>query len=71
MKHRSWMIPALLTASLALSGCERPGGGLFCDVVPSPLEFAAETARQIVATDRPEAEQIDAQNTYWRGHCST
>ena len=68
MKHPRWTTPVLLIASLAsLSACV-PGD--FCDVVRGPLEFEAPTAAQIVATDRPTAEAISAQNSYWEGACS-
>lgn len=59
-----------LTASLvAISACAPSAPGNFCDVVPGPIGFEAETAEQIVRTDRPAAEQIDAQNTYGREQC--
>jgi len=62
------MTPALLTLSLGtISGCVVPGA--FCDVVGGPLEFAPETASQIVATDRPSAQAIAAQNAYGRANC--
>ena len=69
VKRCSLTTLALLTGSLALSACAPTGGGLFCDVVGGPLEFEAETAQAIVRTDRPAAEQIDAQNAYGRANC--
>lgn len=56
----------LLTVSLA-SSCVTAGD--FCDVATGPLEFESETAAQIVRTDRPAAERIDAQNAYGRANC--
>jgi len=56
-----------LIALLAVGSCVAPGS--FCAVVRGPLEFEAATAAQIVETDRPTAEAIDAQNAYWRGNC--
>ncbi|MEO0720845.1 MAG: hypothetical protein AAFY43_01715 [Pseudomonadota bacterium] len=41
----------------------------FCVVVTSEIAFDPATAAAVVATDRGEAEQIDAQNTYWRENC--
>lgn len=58
---------ALLIASL-VAACDVPGD--FCDVVAGPVEFAPSTAAQIVRTDRAQAVSIDAQNAYWRRHCS-
>lgn len=68
VKHRNWTIPASLTACLAVTSCL--GSGDFCDVVRGPLMFDPATAQAVVATDRATAEQIDAQNAYWRGNCS-
>ena len=51
----------------SLSGCGVPGD--FCDVVRNPVEFQNETARQIVKTDRAEAEQIATQNEYGNRFC--
>ena len=66
MTHRRKTIPLLLIASLAGSACVPAGD--FCDVVGGPLEFESETAQAIVRTDRPAAEQIDAQNAYWHAN---
>ena len=68
MKLKQWTIPALLIVSAAsVSGCAVPGD--FCDVVKSPIEFEPETARQIVKTDRREAEEIATQNEYGSKFC--
>ena len=64
---RSRQTRALLIGLLAVSACVPVGN--FCDVVRGPLEFAPTTAAEIVRTDRPTAEAIDAQNQYWRGNC--
>ncbi len=56
-----------VTAFLILSSCDVPGD--FCQVVKRPLIFAPETARQMVRTNRPEAEQIAVQNSYGAKHC--
>lgn len=66
-KHRRWTTLASLTASLATGSCLSPGA--FCDVVRGPLEFEAVTAQEIVRTDRSTAEDIAAQNAYWRNNC--
>ncbi len=68
MKQAFKRTPLWLIASLAVSACA-PASGSFCDVVRAPLSFEAATAAQIVATDRPTAEAIDAQNNYWRQVC--
>lgn len=60
----------LLVLLVGLSGCGQSGGGLFCDVVTGPVEFPADLALSIAKQARPEAVQIDAQNTYGRDHCS-
>lgn len=69
MKHRSWMIRALLIGllTLTINGCAESAN--FCDVVQGPLTFEAETAAQIVATDRQTGESISAQNEYWDRAC--
>jgi hypothetical protein len=54
-----------LTAFLASCGPSHQ----FCDVVRSEIAFAPETAAAVVRTDRGEAEQIKAQNAFWRGNC--
>lgn len=59
----------LLVLLVGLSGCAPSGGGLFCDVVTGPVKFPAELAVSIAKQARPEAVQIDAQNTYGRDHC--
>ena len=60
----------LLLGSLGiLSGCVQSGGGLFCDVVTGPVRFPADLAVSIAKQARPEAVQIDAQNTYGRANC--
>lgn len=66
MKPAACLTALWLTASLA--GCAAPSGD-FCDVVRSPIEFQAETAAQIVATDRPSAEAIRALNVYGAKAC--
>lgn len=66
-KHLRLMILALLTASVAAISACVPGD--FCVVVRSPIEFAPPTAAEVVRTDRPEAEQIAAQNAYWSDRC--
>ena len=68
MRNR-WTIRAWLIASLAVISACAPAAGDFCDVVPGPLEFEAQTAEQIVLTDRASAEQIAAQNAYGTRHC--
>jgi hypothetical protein len=65
-KRLSWTIPLWLTASLAAS-CVPAGS--FCDVVRGPIAFEAATAAEVVRTDRPTAEAIEAQNAYWRARC--
>ncbi len=60
----------LLVLLVGLSGCAPSGGGLFCDVVTSPVQFPEDLALSIAKQARPEAVQIDAQNTYGRDHCS-
>jgi hypothetical protein len=69
-KLRNWTTRALLIGSLAsVSACGMTAGN-FCEVVPGPIEFAAETSAQIVRTDRPAAVQIAAQNAYGGRHCT-
>lgn len=57
---------SLLLACLAASSC---GAGDFCDVVTGRVDFAPETSRQIVRTDRTSAERIAVQNEYGATHC--
>lgn len=66
--RRKWMTTTSLLVSLGvLSACAKPGD--FCEVVRGEIVFEAETAQAVVRTDRPTAEQIAAQNAYWRDNC--
>jgi hypothetical protein len=56
----------LIGSLIGVSACV-PGD--FCEVVRGPLAFEAATAAEVVRTDRPTAEAIDAQNAYWRQNC--
>lgn len=56
------LLPVLLVGTCSV--------GDFCEVVPGPLDFHADTARQIVTTDRATAERIEAQNEYGRRQCA-
>lgn len=56
-----------LTACLMVGSCM---AGDFCDVVRGPIGFAPETARQVVETDREDAEAIEVQNVYGRQFCA-
>lgn len=68
MTRNRLAILSLLTA-LAVAGCNAAPPGDFCAVVKAPLDFDPITAAAVVRTDRPTAERIDAQNSYWRAHC--
>ena len=65
---RKLMTATFLVGSLSAGSCVSPGD--FCDVVLAPLEFAPNTAAQIVATNRETAEMIDVQNRYGAATCS-
>lgn len=56
----------LLTGFLILTGCAERD---FCTVVPGPKVFDAATARVMVATDRPDVQQIAVENEYGARHC--
>lgn len=64
LRGKLLMLP-LLTCS-ALTSC---AVGDFCDVVRSPLEFERPVSEVMVKFNRPEAEQITAQNAYGSNHC--
>lgn len=57
----------LTVSAAALAGCGKVGD--FCDVVPGAKQFAPETARLMVKTDRPDVEQIRVENDYGAEHC--
>lgn len=56
-----------LAALLAVASCTKPGD--FCEVVTGPLDFAPETAAQVLRTDRPTAERIAVINSYGDAAC--
>lgn len=68
-KRLPFRTPAwLMLSAVVVSGCVGNTGS-FCTVVRAPIEFAPETSAEVVRTDRPAAEQIAAQNQFWRDNC--
>lgn len=63
---KAWVTIGSLTSCLAIGACN-PGS--FCEVVGAEIEFAPETARAVVRTDREDAERIAVQNAYGRANC--
>lgn len=62
-----YVFPRFFLPRAAIEEDRQPGD--FCAVVTAPLDFTAETAAQVVRTDRPTAERIAVQNQYGEGHC--
>ncbi|GAA4218695.1 putative small lipoprotein YifL [Sagittula marina] len=66
MQRTTISLTVCLTLCLVLAGC---GDGDFCDVWQGPKSFHPDTAKQIVKTDRPDAEGIKVENDYGAANC--
>ena len=65
---RLWWI-VLAAGISACAPVAYQGGGAFCDIVPSQIQFPPEVAEVVVGGARSEAVRIDAQNRYWLANC--
>jgi hypothetical protein len=63
---KAWMMTGSLVSCLTIGACN-PGS--FCEVVSARIEFAPETARAVVRTDRDDAQRIAVQNAYGQENC--